>query len=189
MKTLIFSLILGASLLAQSIFFNTNYTVSGGTPTSWVTGETLTTTTNAFTGGLGGEFTIGGSDVVVKSLGRWVVSGNSGTHTVCICDSTGDQATLASVSVSMSGATAGTFKQANLGTPIVLTAGHAYWLMSDEVTGGDQWYGNIDVTTTAVASVNTGGFAVGGQTCESHSGPWISAYGTSQIYIPLTFGY
>src|ERR1700722_11085797 len=83
---------------------------------------------------------IGGA-LVVNQLARWVVSGNSGTHTVKLVDaSTGTDLPGGSVSVNTSGAKAGQYLYASLTAPLTLTSGHQYYLMSSETLGGDQWY-------------------------------------------------
>ena len=50
------------------------------------------------------------------------------------------------------------FKYAALAAPITLAANTAYYVVSQETSGADQWYDfNTTLTTTAVATVNGGG--------------------------------
>src|SRR5260221_14182576 len=60
---------------------------NNGTP--FITGETLGILYNNTSNKDDFEFTVGDSPVTVTSLGRWVVFGNTGTHTVDlrgVCD-------------------------------------------------------------------------------------------------------
>src|SRR4051812_29758988 len=53
----------------------------GGSDTEIVTSaDTSGSTRNDTTGEVGFQFTVQGGNIVVTSLGRWVLSGNSGTH-------------------------------------------------------------------------------------------------------------
>jgi hypothetical protein len=77
--------------------------------------------------------------MTVSELGRWVVPGNTGTHIVKLVDaSTGID--LGSVSVATAGAPAGQFKYTTLSTAVTLAPGAAYYVLSQETAGGDQWY-------------------------------------------------
>lgn len=102
---------------------------------------------NNFTGGVGFKF-LCTAPLTVTSLGRWKIAGNSQTHTVRIRNSSGTS--VASVSVDLSGGSAGAFNYADLLTPYVLTPGQTYYILSDETNGGDQWYndtgGGVSVT-------------------------------------------
>lgn len=124
--------------------------------TAFITGQTLGSLRNDYGGLVGIKITVGASDISVKELGRWVVSGNSASHTIYILNSSGT--TVTSVNLATSGATAGAFKYASL-TPVTLTAGGVYFILSGETSGGDQWYNsNTTVTSTAVATVNNGAY-------------------------------
>lgn len=124
--------------------------------TAFVTGVTsFGSLRNDFTGGVGMQIVIGGSPITVSQVGRWVVSGNSGTHSVEIYNSGGTL--VASGTVNTSGATSGAFAYAAC-TPVVLAAGGTYYVISQETNGGDQWYNSIGsshtiVTKTGVASI------------------------------------
>ena len=88
-----------------------------------------------------------------------------------------------SVSLAMSGGTAGQFKYANLSSPVVLAAGAVYYVVSQETSGGDYWY-NYDttVTTTTVAAEQSDVYSPGG-------GVW-TPYGIAgQTFVPVDFKY
>jgi hypothetical protein len=122
--------------------------------TSFVTKQTLGTLRNNFTGGVGYKFTVGASPVTVTQLGRWVVAGNSGAHTLTLVRQP-DNAPLATVSVTTSGATAGTFKYVALGSPVTLAANTSYYFVSTETNGADRWYDdNSTLATNTVAVIN-----------------------------------
>jgi predicted outer membrane repeat protein len=117
------------------------------------TGETLGTLRSDFSGWVGAQVTVGSSNLTVTQLGRMMVAGNTGTHTVKLVDTATGQ-DVASVDVSMAGGTPGQFQYATLSSPVTLLAGHTYYLVSQEVAGGDQWYDwDSSVTTTSAASV------------------------------------
>jgi unsaturated rhamnogalacturonyl hydrolase len=125
---------------------------NNGTP--FITGETLGILYNNTSNQNGFEFTVGASPITVTSLGRWVVSGNTGTHTVYL-KTVSDGATLGTALVNTSGATAGAFMYAALGTPVALAANTSYYVLSQEIVGGDRWYGSSTaLTTTSVATIN-----------------------------------
>ncbi len=114
---------------------------------------------NNWNGSVGFQFQVGSAPLVVTELGRWVVSGNSGTHTVQLFNSVGTPLPGGSVTVNTAGQIAGEFAYAPLNTPLTLAANTTYAVMSQEVGGGDQWYdyGNTQITLSPVAS---GAFAV-----------------------------
>jgi hypothetical protein len=108
-------------------------------PTAFVTGHTMTALRNDATGWMGMKITVGTSDLLLNQLGRWVVPGNSGTHTVKLVNAT-TGVDLASATVATAGATSGQFQYTPLATPITLIASNSYYLLSQETAGGDQWY-------------------------------------------------
>jgi hypothetical protein len=159
--------------------------VSPGGTASYVTGKTLGTPRNSYNGFAGMKITVGANPVTVTALGRLEVSGNTGTHTVKLVNAVGGtDVTGGSVSVTMSGETAGDFTYATLSSPVVLAAGSSYYLVSQETFGGDQYYGAEDttVTTTAVATEVSGVYGAGG-------GAWSFNGDAGQTYGPVDFQY
>src|SRR5260221_11228517 len=102
---------------------------NNGTP--FITGETLGILYNNTSNQNGFEFMGGDSPITVTSLGRWVVSGNTGTYTVYL-KSVSDGATLGTALVKTSGATTGAFMYAAPGTPVRLAAKTSYNGLSQE---------------------------------------------------------
>jgi len=154
------------------------------TATPFVTSFVAGTLRNNYSGWVGMQVTAGASPVTVTELGRIMVSGNSGTHTVKLVRvSDGQDVPGGSVSIAMSGGTVGQFKYATLASPVVLAANTNYWLMSEETFGGDSWSDlNTTVTTTSVATVNTAAYGTG-------PGAWVAIAGGNQTYGPLNFKY
>jgi hypothetical protein len=144
-------------------------------PQRYLTGETLGTAHNDFSGFAGMQIVVGANALTVTALGRMVAGGNSGTHLVKLVNaSDGTDVPGGSVSVSMSGGTVGQFQYANLSNPVVLTAGKTYLVMSQETSGGDTWYYNDTVVYTTSVARQT-------------AGAW--GYGNGQWYLNGTAGY
>jgi hypothetical protein len=128
--------------------------------------------------------TVGASSLTVSSLGRICVAGNSGTHTVeFVGASTGMPVAGGSAQVSMAGCTPGQFTYRALPTSIVLQANTAYFLASQEVAGGDQWYDSGVVSSTSDAAVSNAIYSSDGAT-------WAAPSGTSNTsFVPPNFTY
>jgi hypothetical protein len=106
---------------------------------------TLGALRNDFNGWLGMKFTVGASPLSVTALGRYVISGNNATHMVKLVNSSsGTDVPNGSVSIALSGATAGQFKFGLLANPITLSANTSYYVVSQETPGGDQWASRDD---------------------------------------------
>jgi hypothetical protein len=161
-----------------------NFLYTPATSAPFVTGVTPGTVRNNFSGWVGGVITTGASAVEVTQLGRYAVAGNTGTHTVKLVNaSTGQDVAGGAVTVNMAGAQGGTFVYSALASPITLSANTTYYLVSQEVAGGDQWYDfNTTIQTANVAS-------------EVHSvwSPDGSAYNligpANWMYVPVNFQY
>jgi hypothetical protein len=111
---------------------------------------------------------------MVSDLGRWVVSGSNGSHTVKLFYANGTEVPGSAVTVNTAGQTPGQFAYSTLAVPITLTANTTYAIMSYEVVGGDRWYdyGGTQITLNGAAS---GAFAVWAYTPP----PYIGAVGGS----------
>lgn len=157
---------------------------TGTTPaTPFITSQVVGTLRNDFTGCVGMGFQVSSSfDLSVKDLSRWVVSGNSQTHTLRLLDGTGS-VLIASASVATSGAPAGAYKAATI-TPVMLEGNSKYVLMSQETNGGDQWYNNdTTVTPSSVATMN--GAVSTATTCPAAA----AASGGNVSFGPVNFDY
>jgi hypothetical protein len=150
-------------------------------PSPAVTSTTVSgSARNNFSGRLGFQFTVGGDDIDVSSLGRWVTAGNTGTHTVDILSSDGSTV-VATASVDTNGASSGQYEYQSI-TPVTLTASTTYFIVSTESNGGDQWqdFPNTVTPDSAItipdAAYGSGAGAVG-----------VAFNGSDKAYIPVNF--
>ena len=140
--------------------------------------SSLGTLHNDYTGYVGMKFTTGANTVPVTQLGRWVVSGNSQSHPIKLVNaSTG--ALVAITVVNTAGATPGAFAYGRLSSPVTLAANTAYYLVSQETSGGDRWYdyASTVASTGLVASIDSGVWWNGTS--------WNLAGGTNHTYVPV----
>lgn len=133
---------------------------------------------------LGMKFTVGNNPIRVTDLGRVRVVGNSQAHTVKLVQaSNGADVASGSVSINMAGGTEGQFNYVALSNPVTLAANTAYYLVSEETTGGDYWHdSNTAVTTDAIAACNGPVSGTGNTFTVESSTPNTS-------YVPLDFRY
>src|SRR5712691_2315366 len=80
----------------------------------------------------------------------------------------------------MVGGVSGQFKYVSLGSPVTLQANTAYYLASQEASGGDQWYDTGTVSSTTAATVNNSIFSFNG---------WNSYSTANTSYVPVNFQY
>ena len=155
----------------------------GGGISNFVINKTLGTLRNNYSGWVGMAITIGSNALPVNALGRFVAAGNSGSHTVKIVNgSTGADVPGASVSISTAAGTPGTFQYGNLSSPVTLTPGSVYYVLSLESAGGDQWYDHdTTVQTASVASLTSAAYGTGS--------PYLTTGTAGQTYVPLDFVY
>jgi uncharacterized Fe-S cluster protein YjdI len=151
--------------------------------TSFLTGYALNSPAvrNDFGGWVGMKLTIGANPLTVSSLGRICVAGNTQNHTVKLVNAgDGSDVTGASVSIGMAGCTPGQFVYGAVGS-ITLPAGTSYFLVSQEVSGGDRWYDFGAVSATNAAAVNSAVYFYGGN--------WIPVASGNMSYVPPNFQY
>src|SRR6266540_4071716 len=156
---------------------------SGSGSTALASSVTLGTLRSNFSGWVGFRFAVGGAPITVTQLGRWVVSGNSGSHTVKLVDSGGNDVPGGSVTVNTSGAAAGQFAYATLANSVTLSPGATYVWMSQETNGGDQWYDyNRGVTLTSAATPNQAAWA-------NNGGIYVTTGASTNSYGPVNLKY
>jgi hypothetical protein len=150
---------------------------------STVSGGTLR---NNFTGEVGFQINVGASPITVQQLARWVVSGNTGTHLIQIWSSpfSATPVSVASASVSTSGAPSGQFKFTALGSSVVLSASTTYVVSSEETSGGDQWLdSDATLTITGVGTIPNAVFRSGG------SGAFTVSGAATRSFVPPNINY
>jgi hypothetical protein len=166
-----------------SIYAAQNLSESGG-EVAFISDFDSGTLRNDYGDFVGMHFQVSSTPIAVSKLGRMMVSGNSGSHLLKLVDAaTGNDLIGGSVTINMGGGTPGQFKYASLATPIILTPGSQYYLVSQESLSGDYWY-DIDttLTTTSAGAVSEGVYGTG-------PGSWYS-YGTAaHSYVPVNFTY
>jgi YD repeat-containing protein len=154
-----------------------------GTARGFVLSKTVGTPRRDSPGLAGMKIRIAAQSLSLQSLGRLCVSGNSGAHDLKVIR-VSDNATLASVSASMAGCTAGAFKYMPLSAAVTLVANTDYLIVSNEV-GADyfhDWTGTW-LTTTGVAAIKGAAYTTdGGKT-------WGVATGSGNSYVPVDFQY
>ncbi len=147
-----------------------------------VTSMALGTLRNNYTGWVGFAFKVGATPINVTGLGRIAVAGNTQSHVVKLVDAaTGLDVPSGSVSVLPGGATPGTFAYGSLGPQIALSAFKTYYVLSQEIAGGDQWYDND--TTLQTSADATGASPIWG------NGSWNSGGAAGRTYVPVDVKY
>jgi hypothetical protein len=150
---------------------------------AFITSKVLGEVRNDFNGLIGMKITVGPQSITVTALGRIIGPGNNGTHLVKLVRAS-DLADVpnGSVSIDTIGGTVGEFKYAQLPSPVVLQANGIYYLVSQEVLGGDRWHGvvNTALNTSSVAAVNSGVFMGSGY-------GWSLAGAAGHSYGPVDF--
>ena len=162
-----------------------NFQAPAGASSSFVTGFALNSPTlrNNFSGWVGMKLTVGATPLTVTALGRIFLTGNTGTHTVKLVQaSNGVDVAGGSVSIAMAGGSAGQFRYVSLGSPIILQANTAYYLVTQELSGGDAWYDYGTIAATSVATVNNSVWLSSGST-------WNPVSGSNSSYVPPNFQY
>jgi hypothetical protein len=154
----------------------------GVSSTSWITSVTAGTVRNNFTGCIGMSLTVGASNITVTDVGRWVIAGDSNTHSIVLQNGTG---VILSGTVNTSGAPTGAFVYSSI-TPTVLNAGGIYNLFSIETNGGDNWYHDVDSSETFTSDVTVGISAVSVNTPNCNGQFGVTA---GHAFVPPNFKY
>jgi hypothetical protein len=154
----------------------------GGGGTEFVTASTLgTARTDGGNYYTGFRFTVGNTNIKVTDLGRYTITGSTQTHQIYLAGLTG--ASVADANINTTGVTSNGFKFVPI-TPRTLLANSTYWLLVQEFTGGDTFYGdNTAVTTTGVASVSNSAYVFPFGATPTVNG------GANLSYGPVTFKY
>ncbi|MBV9743700.1 MAG: hypothetical protein JO099_08045, partial [Acidobacteriia bacterium] len=158
-----------------------------GQGTNFVSSVTSLGNGQTFPGSAGGwvgmTITTGSAPLAITSLGRMVLQGNTGTHTLKIVDATtGIDVPGSSVTINTSGATAGNFAYGALQSLLILNPNYMYYVLSQE-TGSDQFYDSTTVVqTTSAATIDGPVYGLPGASYSPTSSP-------GNLYGPLDFSY
>ncbi len=171
----------GADLTTILSYLNTKYTLGIGRPYV-LTVTPSATVLNNFSGCIGFKFnTPSGVTPTVTQLGRWKIAGNSGTHSVKLYNSGG---VVRTASVDLTTGSSGSYVYAPI-TPITLSASTAYWILSEETNGGDQWYdGDTTITVDSTAGTLDASSSATQSGC---TGVINGFYGPNTSYVPTNF--
>ena len=122
-------------------------------PIPLLTGKTLGTLSNNYSGWVGMMFLVGSNPLVVRALGRIHINGNAQTHELRLIHAA-TNATVASVLWTASGGIDGQIHYTSLAAPVTLSARTEYYLASKETAGGDSFYCySTAVSTTGAVRV------------------------------------
>ena len=170
----------GVSATSSIITVTVNNVVATQTP--FITSQTFGQPNNTFSGWVGMEFTVGKAALTVSSLGRVFLNGNTQTHTLKLVQvSNGADVPGASVSMTMSSPAQAVYQYAPLASPVTLQPNTAYYLLSQEVNGGDQWYNYGPVVRTSDATINGPAYSFGSS--------YFLVNFAEYAYVPLNFQY
>ena len=137
-----------------------------------------------YTGWVGFKFTVGSTPLIVSRLGRWVRSGNTNSHAVKLVASNGTDISGGTATVNTSGAAPGQFAYGLLSSPITLLATTTYYVVSQEVSGGDSWYDwETSLTPSGAITVDRAAYAANNSTTYTLVGS------TGNSYVPVSFLY
>jgi protocatechuate 3,4-dioxygenase beta subunit len=106
--------------------------------------------------GLGYSFTVESSNILVYQLGRWVAPQDTGSHVIHLIRAS-DDTQVATVTVKTSQGQAGSFIYAALAAPVALQANQTYYLLSEEIGGGDPFYMQDTTITPASGAIAING--------------------------------
>ena len=131
------------------------------------------------------QVTVNGQNATLYADKTFAVANVPLSTTTVTATATDGQGHSASDNINLNATSAvGQFHYANLASPVVLAAGAAYYLVSQETAGGDTWYDYCDTAVTTTAVANASGCVNG-----TGSGVWYSGGSASQTYVPVDFRY
>ncbi len=159
----------GASTTSSGVSVSVN---ASSSPGNFVTAVNLGQVRNDYSGWLGMRFTVGSAPLTLTALGRFNVSGGTGTHTVkLVRASDGTDVPNGLATVVLGSGTTGQFVYGNLPSAIDLAANTSYYLVSQENSGGDSWgYWDSSVTTSSVGACDGAVYSLNGSSYSFVSG-------------------
>jgi hypothetical protein len=137
----------------------------------------------------GMAFKVGADPLTVRTLGRFFHPGNAGLHRLRLFD--GDDPTnpmLAEVTVSMAGGSEGFYKYEPLSSVVKLDAGRRYYLLSEELNPGDQFYDQDTTVRYTEPGMDPPATVESGITSDA-PGLFVPVGGPDHSYGPVNFEY
>src|SRR5262249_48324377 len=145
---------------------------------AFVVSNAATVLRNDFTGWVGFRFTVGPNTLVVSSLGRMCIAGNSSTHPIkLVYASSGNDVPNGSLSLNMSGCAPGQFQYGALPATVTRHPRTSYYLVTKEFSGSARCFDHGPIPTSSDPAVNSSFFSYDGV-------PWIPADGPNTSYVP-----
>jgi hypothetical protein len=133
-------------------------------------------------GRFGMEILVGANDIKIYTLGRAFSLGLTTAHDIRVIDAV-TQMEIGHASVDTASVAVGDFKYSKLSSPITLSAGRRYFVLSDEFDGGDPFFEqDTIVLTRPEAAVQTG-------IDSSGPGVFVPVGGLGHTYGPVSFQY
>jgi len=128
------------------------------------------------------QFTLTQS-ITISHLGRYYISNNKASHELNLIRAS-DNAILGNLTLDLSTGQTDSlgFKYGKLVNNINLSVGTVYYLVTSEVSGGDQWYDDSGtIITSTIGNISNGIYWDGTK--------WVPTMGTGACYGPLSFQY
>jgi hypothetical protein len=156
-------------------------------PITFIKDQTLGTlrTDAAF---FGMAIVVGPDPLRVHTLGRFFVTGNTGTHRIKLVDADDVNGQLGLVTVSMIGGTEGTYTYGSMVPSVTLIPDHRYYIVSEELNPGDQFF-DQDTTVRYDAPQTVTPAVVESAITSDNPGLYVAVGGPEHAYGPVNFQY
>ncbi len=159
---------------------------------AFIDGQTAADERNDFAGE-GMRFAVqAAAPITITSLGRFKLTGNSGTHTLSLYYDSGSGTMgtfIASCVVNLSTGSAGTWIYTALASPVTLAANASLWLVSSETIGGDTYYAVGNIVNTPINIPPTTDAYVIGSVFDTGAGVWANFQTGAYCWGALNFKY
>jgi hypothetical protein len=156
-------------------------------PIAFIKDQTLGTlrTDAAF---FGMTILVGPDPLRVQTLGRFVLTGNTGIHRIKLVDADDVNGQLGLVTVSLAGADEGTYKYGSLVPNVPLKPGHRYHIVCEELNPGDQFYDQDTKVRYDEPQTVTPAIVESGVTSDN-PGVYVPVGGLEHSFGPVNFEY
>jgi hypothetical protein len=137
----------------------------------------------------GMTFKVGSDPLTVRTLGRFFHPGNTGIHRMRLIDA--DDATnpqRAEVTVSMVGGEEGKYKYEPVSPVVRLDADHRYYLLSEELNPGDEFYDQDTIVRYTEPGMNPAA-TVESAVYSDNPGVFVPVGGADHCFGPVNFEY
>ena len=137
----------------------------------------------------GMAFKVGADPLTIRMVGRFFHPGNTGIHRIRLIDADDPaNAQLAEVTISMVGGEDGFYKYQPLSPVVKLDANHRYYLLSEELNPGDEFY-DQDTTVRYTEPGMDPPATVESGIQSDNPGVFVPVGGADHCYGPVNFEY